>query len=329
MLVRETELRRVIGLDLSSLTAIEDAFTALARGMAAVPAPMSVDVEEPPGEIHVKTAHIHGLDSLAIKIASGFYRNDAFKLPTASGLIIVLSTHTGYPIAVLADNGYLTQIRTALAGAISAKHLAPRNTHTVGIIGAGIQARFQLRSLRLVREFSRVLVFSRHPECTQHYATDMSNELGMAVMPAKCVSDVVEKSDLVITCTPSRAPLVMLEAVHESLHITAVGADGPGKQELDVRVLGRADLVVCDRKTQCMQLGELQHALRAGILNEQSDIVELGDITSGVRLGRERHEDVTVCDLTGVGIQDTAIAVRAYGLAMEAGLGTVINLRNG
>jgi len=165
-------------------------------------------------------------------------------------------------------------------------------------------------------------VYDRNLEAARHYAAEMSREIGVGVEVAANPSQLVEKSDLVVTSTASRAPMLMLESLRQGLHITAMGADGPGKQELDPKILGRADLMVCDRKSQCMRLGELQHALREGILTEQSEIIELGEITSGSKPGRSSENQITVCDLTGVGVQDTAIAVLAYNLAIEASMGT-------
>jgi ornithine cyclodeaminase len=284
--------------------------------------PMHISVEEHEGELDVKSACIRGLDAFAIKIAAGFYRNKDLGLPNSSGMMVLISAQTGFPIALLLDNGYLTQVRTGLAGAIAAKYLAPDKTDTVGILGAGTQGRFQVRALQLVRQFRRVFIFDKTPESARRYADEMSGEMGLPVEVATSPAQLLEKSDLIVTSTPSRSPVLMLEWLHSALHITAMGADGPGKQELDPRILGRADRLVCDRKSQCVRIGELQHAFSAGILTEQSEIVELGEITSGTKPGRRNDEEITVCDLTGVGIQDTAIAVLAYRLALERGMGT-------
>jgi ectoine utilization protein EutC len=327
ILIRESELRSVVQLDLQSMATIEEAFTAFASGRASVPSPMNIEIDEHHGEVDVKAAYIRGLDSFAIKIAAGFYNNTTMELPTSSGIMVVVSARTGFPLAVLLDNGYLTQLRTALAGAIAAKYLAPKTVITVGIIGAGVQGRFQLRALRLVRNFTRVLVFDVNPAAAHQFADEMTSELGLNIAAAETASAVVQKSEVVVTSTPSRAPIVTLEAVHEDLHITAMGADGPGKQELDPRILSRADRLVCDRKSQCFSLGEFQHGVKAGIITAESDVVELGEITSGRKIGRCNENDLTVCDLTGVGIQDTAIAVLAYDRAIQSGLGTAVSSR--
>lgn len=309
-----------------ALVAVEDAFTRLAHGDAIVPAPMGIEVPERGGEIHVKTAYVRGLDGFAVKIASGFSTNAALGLPNASGMMILCSAETGHPQALLLDNGYLTDLRTGIAGAIAAKYLARDNIAAVGVVGTGIQARFQLQALRLVRQLRRVLVYGRTPEAVRKYAAEMSAELGVRVTPAQSISELVRDSEVVITTTPSRAPLVMAEDLHEGLHITAVGSDGPGKQELDPRVLARADRLACDLKSQCFRLGELQHGLKAGTITAESEIIELGELTGGSKRGRKHDGEITVCDLTGVGVQDTAIAALAYREACERGLGTPVSL---
>lgn len=321
LLLTESMLRSTVRLDAPALAVIEDAFTRLARGDAEMPPPMGIDVREADGEIHVKSAYIRGLPSLAVKIASGFYRNPARGLPTSSGLIALLSAETGFPSALLLDNAYLTDLRTALAGAVAAKHLAPERVEVVGVVGAGVQARLQVEALALVRRFRTVLVWARRSDAAQAYAHEMSDRLRLEVAPCSNVAELVRRADVVITATPSRVALVPADSLHQGLHITAMGSDGPGKQELDPTVLRKADRVVCDQKAQCFRLGELQHALRTGDFSEDSPIDELGELTAGTKPGRRSAREITVCDLTGAGVQDTAIALHALQRAREEGLG--------
>jgi ornithine cyclodeaminase len=285
---------------------------------------MEFYVPERQGEVHIKSALVKGMSSYALKIASGFYRNHELGLQNSSGIVIVSSAETGYPQALLLDNGYLTDVRTAIAGAIAAKYLAKERVHTVGIVGVGIQARFQLEALNLVRRFQRVLVYGRRSEAVKAYCDEMTTKLGMHVIPAGSIANLVRDSDIVVTTTPAREPLVDEADVHEGLHITAMGADLPGKQELSGRVLARADRLVCDRKSQAMISGELQHGFAGGALNDKSDIVELGAIIAGDKPGRRNDREITLCDLTGIGVQDTAIGLLAYRECTRRGLGTRI-----
>lgn len=321
IVVSEPELRELVQPDLEALAAIEDAFARLAEGRADVPPIMGLFVPERRGEIDVKAAFLHGVPSLAVKIASGFFDNSRWGLPSGSGLMVVLSTETGYPQAILLDNGYLTDVRTALAGAAAAKALAPAHVRTVGVIGAGTQGRFQARALQLVRSFERLLVYDHSAASLGSYEREMRLALGVDVRAADPES-LVRQSDVVITCTPSHEPIVRAGWLHPGMHITAMGADIPEKQELESAVLGCATRLACDLKSQCFARGEFHHALRDGILHPDAPIVELGELTSGRKPGRQHEAEITLCALTGVGVQDTAIALLAYRRAVAAGLGT-------
>lgn len=326
LLLNEAEVRAVVDVDADALAAVEDGFARLARGEVIVPPPIGFDVPEREAEVHVKTAYVRGLPGFAVKVASGFYANAAAGVPVSSGLMVVLSAETGWPLALLLDNAYLTEVRTALAGALAAKYLAKPNLRTVGVVGVGMQARFQLRALRLVRDFREVVVYGRKPEAVLKYAAEVSKQLGVEVVPARDVAEVVRRSDLVVTATSSRQPLVLARDVHEGLHVTAMGSDGPGKQELDPAVFGRADLVVCDLRSQCERLGELQHALAAKTLPAATPVLELGTLAAGLAPGRRDDAQVTVCDLTGVGVQDTAIACYALARARARSIGSATSL---
>jgi ornithine cyclodeaminase len=268
---------------------------------------------------------VNGIDSFAVKIASGFYGNPEIGLPTGSGMMVLLNATTGFPQALLLDNAFLTELRTGLAGAIAAKYLARDKLETVGVVGAGMQGRYQVQALRLVRDFDRLLVFDTDSASADRYVAHMSTELGKDVVATNDVAELVNAADIVVTATPSRTPYLSAEWLHPGLHITAMGSDGPDKRELDAEVLARADKVVCDRKSQCALLGELHHALEAGFISEDAAF-ELGEIAAGEASGRSDVDEITVCDLTGVGVQDTAIALLAYERAIEEGLGTKIEV---
>jgi ornithine cyclodeaminase len=320
-MLREDEIRQCVAMDQEAIAAVADAFTRLAEDKVTLPPIVRVDIPASRGEVDVKTAYIRGLDSFAIKVASGFLDNYRLGLPTGSGMMIVISARTGVPEAVLLDNGYLTDVRTGAAGAVAARHLAREKIETAGVIGSGTQARFQMVALNQVRSFRRLMVYGIIPEQVEQYVAEMSAVLGVEVARAADVESVVRNSDVVVTTTPSHKPFLEAEWLHPGLHITAMGADSEHKQELQAAVLGRADLLVCDSKLQCFRVGELQHGLEAGIISRDDPIVELGDLTSGHHPGRRSDEDITICDLTGVGVQDTAIALLAYRKAMEKNLG--------
>ena len=323
-ILTEADIRQCVGVNEVALTAVSDAFTKLANGQATMPPIMRVDVPENNGEVDIKSAYIKGLDGFAVKMSSGFFNNRQLGLPSLSGMMVLLSAVTGFPQALLLDNGYLTDVRTGLAGALAAKHLAAKQVDTVGVIGAGMQGRYQMRALQLVRTFSKLVVYDRDAEQVDKYVTEMASELDVEVIAANDVEQVVRKSQVVVTTTPAKSPHLLAEWLHPGLHITAMGSDAEEKNELEPAVLGKADFLVCDRKSQVFRLGEHHHALAAGIITEDMDIVELGEITGGRRHGRDDDAQITICDLTGTGVQDTAIALLAFQKAQEKGLGMTI-----
>lgn len=322
----ESEIKQMIQLEEKILPVIEDAFTQLAVKDVIMPPIMRVDVKESNGEVDVKTAYIPGKDMFALKVSSGFFNNYKLGLPSANGLMMLISTVTGEPKALLLDNGYLTEVRTAAAGAIAAKHMAKKDVQTVGIIGTGAQARYQLKALNLVRDFEKVLVYGRSLENAKQLQADMEDILDADIQIAEDVETVVRNSDIVVTTTPVTEPLIKADWLHPGLHITAMGSDAEEKQELEADVLKKADRFVCDTKAQCARLGELHHSIDQGFISEDASVIELGEVTSGKTEGRLSDEEITVCDLTGTGVQDTAIALLAFKLLTEKeGIGLQID----
>jgi ornithine cyclodeaminase len=289
---------------------IRDAFRAEGEGRTHVPPVINLEIPSARGEFHIKTAHIEGVPNVAIKIASGFYDNPAKGLPSGSGMMALFDASTGLPVALLLDNGFLTDLRTGAAGAVAADLLARRSIATVGVIGSGIQARHQVRCLRVVRAFSRIVAWSPTRERLDAYCAEMTAD-GCDVIAAASAEEVCAEADVLITTTPSRAPMVRGAWLREGMHVTAVGSDSPGKWELDPDCLDRADLVVVDRYEQCAAFGELKHALDAAVLTQHRVHAELGEIAAGTKAGRTSDTQITVADLTGVGFQDTAIASAA------------------
>lgn len=319
----ETELRAAVGLGRDELAAVEAVFPLVSAGAGSMPPIMRIDVPEHNGEVDIKAAYLPGFDGIAVKLSAGFFDNPARGLPSLGGLMIVLDTQTGVPAAALFDNGYLTDLRTALAGAVAADHLARRDASVAAIVGGGMQARLQLDALRLVRPITRAHVWARRPEQAAAFAEEMTRELGIEVVPAATPADAAADADILVTTTPATAPLVDTDALHPGLHVTAVGSDAEHKQELTAGVVAAADRFVCDRIAQSRRLGELRAAVAAG--SDADRAVELGDVIAGRTPGRSSPEEVTVCDLTGTGAQDTAIAAIAVQRCAQRGAGTRVD----
>jgi ornithine cyclodeaminase len=307
LVLGESEVRGIAGPE-EALRAVRAGFEALARGRAVLPGVMHLDLPQARGEVHVKGAHLLGSPFFSIKEAGGFWSNPERGLPVGSGLVLVFDAASGFLRAVLLDNGYLTELRTGAAGALAALLLARSELRVAGILGAGSQARYQLEALCVSRRPARARVWSRRPEAAQAYAREMTARLGVPVEAVVSAREAVEGCDLVATTTTAREPVVRAEWVRPGLHLTAVGADSPEKQELEAEVLARADLVVADRLDQCLRLGEIHHAVAAGRLRPEDVHAELGEVAAGLKAGRTSDDQITVADLTGVGVQDAALA---------------------
>ncbi|MFN3207530.1 MAG: cyclodeaminase [Roseovarius sp.] len=317
-IVTEAELRAAIQLDVDMVDVIERAFAALAGGEVVMPPILSMDLPQANAEVDVKTAYIPGFDGFAIKVSPGFFDNPKLGLSSLNGLMILFSARTGLVEAVYLDNGYLTDIRTAAAGAVAARHLAPDRVETAGVIGTGVQARLQMLAAHLVRPFQRVLVHGRNADKAAACADDLARTLGIQAVAVDDPATLVADSQLVVTTTPARSPVLMADWLHPGLHVTAMGSDQEGKNEIDPAALARADLYVCDRVGQCETSGELEAARAAGVLTDVTP-PELGDIITGATRGRVSGNDITICDLTGTGVQDTAIASHVRATLPRAG----------
>jgi ectoine utilization protein EutC len=313
LILTEDEIRQSISVT-QSIDAIEAAFAALAHGKVSLPGvinlslPSLYDSEAPQGESHVKGAYIEGALHFVIKVANSFSNNRELGLPVGSGLMLAFDAITGALEAILLDNGYLTDLRTGAAGAVAVRHLAPATIRHAAFIGAGTQARFQFRAIASVRHIASVSVWSRNPANAERLTREILDDSDCATEVATTVQEAVAKSDVVVTTTPSMEGLVFADWVQPGTTIVAVGSDTPQKQELDVNLLARADAIFADRLSQCAEFGEIHHGLQAGVLSLDDVTGELGDVVVGRHAGRTSDDQIIVCDLTGVGVQDAAIA---------------------
>jgi ectoine utilization protein EutC len=318
----ESDLRAAVGLGDEELDAIESVYPLISAGKASMPPIMRIDVPAHNGEIDIKSAYLPGHDGIAVKVSAGFFDNPGKGLPSLGGLMMVFDSETGVPRAALFDNGYLTDLRTALAGAVAARQLAREGASRVGVIGAGVQARLQVEALRLVRPVESVKVWARRSEQAGAYVADMSDFLGVSVTAVESPEAVAAGSDILVTTTPATSPIVTSVMLHPGLHVTAVGSDAEHKQEIAGDAVAAADRFVCDSIEQSRRLGELRAALDTSFNTAKA--VELGQVIAGEVVGRSTDSEVTICDLTGTGAQDTAIASLAVTRCDESGAGIEI-----
>ncbi len=322
VILKEAELRELVRLDVDAVACIEGAFHALATKPVAMPPILRLDVPEHNGEVDIKTAYVPGLDGFAIKISPGFFDNPKLGLPSLNGMMVLLSSRTGLVEALLLDNGYLTAVRTAAAGAVAAKQLAREDASVATIFGAGEQAALQLEALTLVRPIRSARIWSRDAAKAAKLAQALTQRLKIPVRAEPDPEAAMRGAHVIVTTTPATAPILRADWLEPGQHVTAMGADSEHKNELEPSIPAKADLYVADSLKQTRRLGELHHSIAAGLVGPEAAFPELGEIVAGVKSGRSDPRAITVADLTGTGIQDTAIANLARDRAKAARAGT-------
>ncbi|MCA1510437.1 ectoine utilization protein EutC [Bradyrhizobium sp. NBAIM01] len=318
----ERELRDIVPLGLMAVQCVEGAFFWLATKAVAMPPILRLDIPEHQGEVDVKTAYVPGLDNFAIKISPGFFDNPKIGLPSTNGMMVLLSSKTGLVQALLLDNGYLTDVRTAAAGAVAAKYLACKDASVAAVLGAGIQAKLQLQALALVRPIRGARIWARDASKAKTVAQELSALLKFPVVACEDAIQAVTGSHVVVTTTPADKPILKSSWLEPGQHVTAMGSDAEHKNEIEPEAIKRADLYVADSLKQTRRLGELHHAIAAGTVREDARFPELGEIVAGLKAGRTNDIQITIADLTGTGIQDTAIASLAFERSVAAKVGS-------
>jgi ornithine cyclodeaminase len=284
------------------IAAMERAFVAYSRGEAVIPPVGQLEFEEPPGDCHIKYGYMKGGETFTVKIATGFWKNPEQGLPSSNGVVLVFSSRTGELLTILQDEGYLTDIRTAAAGAVAAKYLAPSTVECIGIVGAGIQARLQLEYLKEVTSCRKVLLWARSTDRARDFHVE---SFDIEIVPT--VTELAAKARLIVTTTSSRQWLIGAGDVQPGTHITAVGADGGGKQELEPALFGLSAICAVDSRAQCSKYGDASFAIAGGWIRPEN-LVEVGEAIQDENLRRRTESDITIADLTGVAVQDIAIA---------------------
>lgn len=293
--------------------ALVDAFIKYVNGETIVPQHAYLEFSKPKAECHVKTGYIKGTEAYVVKVSNGFYENPAKGLPSSTGAVSLFSSETGEPLACLVDLGFLTDIRTAITGAIATKLLAVSRPEKIGIIGTGVQARLQLQEI--LAEYChhpQVAVWGRNKEGVKAFQEHFAARQ-IEVEAAPSLEDLCSTSNVIVTTTPSREPLVYSDWIRPGTHITAVGSDSRGKQELEEKLVARAAIILADSCKNSRNNGEVAAVLQSGLDFSMLNVVELGD---ALQKGVQREaSDITIADLTGIAIQDAAVALavwRAY-----------------
>lgn len=300
-------IEKLISIDKGAISAIRDAYVAVTDGRGNVPPVGHLEFPESNGECHIKYGYIEGDPIFVVKIGVGFYDNPSKGLPSSNGVMIAASAHTGQIAAILNDEGWLTDLRTGIGGAVSTFALCRANAERFSIIGTGTQARFQARAMAaLAPRPIQFTIWGRSESKASEVAADLQSD-GLNVSIANDLERLCQNSDVIITTTPSTRPLIQSSWISQGTHITAIGADSPGKQELEAELVARADVRAADMNRQCLERGEFATAFKNDLI-KAGDCIELGRILAGKTVGRKSDDDITIADLTGVATQDIAIA---------------------
>jgi ornithine cyclodeaminase len=284
--------------------AVRAAFVASSRDEVQAPAVAQLTFPVEDGDCCVKTGHIHGSEGFVVKISTGFYRNPEKGLSSSNGMNLVFSAQTGVPMAILRDEGWLTDMRTGIGGALATVALAPAGFTEVLIVGTGLQARYQARCLQALAGDTTLnfAIWGRDEAKAHQAASDLADE-GLQAGAVSDLAAACQSAQAIITCTPAKSPLIAGDWITPGTHITAIGADCPGKQELAVELLTSANLLVCDEPLQSLHHGEFQN------LDPDREVIALGEVLSGQHPGRRSEDQITIADLTGLAVQDAAVSL--------------------
>jgi ornithine cyclodeaminase/alanine dehydrogenase len=321
LLLQQSEVRELLSFA-ECVDIVEEAFSLHGVGKSMKPGLLHVDSGV--GEFHVKAGGLEFEQRyFALKANGSFFQNSVrLGLPNIQGVILLSDGENGYPLAIM-DSREITMKRTGAATAVAAKYLAKKSSDVVVICGSGLQARIQLLALASVFALRQAFLFSRNAPKAEVLAERMSNELGFPVLATQDLQGALRMSQICVTCTPAHHFYVNAEDVVPGLFIAAVGADSPGKQEIDPRLL-RSHKVVADILEQSLHVGDLQHAIAQGMRKEEV-YAELSEIVLGTKPGRTSEEEIIIFDSTGTALQDVAAAVAVYKKAVSQGKGTIFN----
>lgn len=321
LILNQEDVRKALSREMV-IASVKEGYKAYQKDVIQQPDIQSFEMYESNGETDVKSCYNQNNEIVSVKIASGFYNNGKNNsLPSMISVITLLDGKTGYPICIM-DGGLITNIRTGAAGAISCELFARKDAKVVAVLGAGGQAREQVRCLQSIRDIKEVRVYSEFPEELAVYKADIECDTGIDVIICSSVEDSMKGADIVISTTPSRDFLADASLVRPGMHIVAVGADMAGKNEWDPKLFKIADKVICDSIAQCVSRGETRNGILAGTIMEEDIYAEIGEVLLGECPARESDSEITVFDTTGMGIQDNVTAMAVYEFARQHKLGT-------
>jgi len=327
LLLTEREIKPLLRID-EVMKAVETAFKEKALGYAQMPPKIYITYDKYNGDLRAMPSYLERLEISALKVVNSHPDNpEKFDLPTVMATIVLVDPKNGAPLAIMSGN-WITAMRTGAAGGIAAKYLARKNSKVVGLVGAGTQARTQVMALlSLYERLEEIRVWDRSEEQKKRYFSEMEPLCkGKTEMrPVENIKDAVTDADIIVTTTPSRKPLVSNEWISKGTHITCIGADAPGKEELDPSILLRAKIYVDDWE-QGSHSGEINVPLSKGLITKENVYGELGEVVAGLKPGRTSPEEITVFTSTGLAVQDAVTAKLTYERALAKCTGQWIEM---
>ena len=327
LIVTDNEVRSLLSIG-EVIEAVEEAFEEKGLGYVQMPSKPYVFFEKYGGDLRVMPSYLERMEISAVKVVNSHPNNPSFYgLPTVIATIILVDPRNGAPKAIMGGS-YITAMRTGAAGGIAAKYLARKTSKIVGLVGAGVQARTQLMGLLSVYgKLEEVRFCDKVKEAGCKFIAEMEPKYGhlCSLVPVESAKEAVEGADIVVTTTPSRQPVVMDEWICEGMHLNCIGADAPGKEELDPAILKRAKIVVDDWK-QASHGGEINVPLAKGILKKEDIWGNIGEIVASIKAGRTSPKEITLFTSTGLAIQDAVTANLAYEKALTKNVGQFIEL---
>lgn len=319
ILLTQSEIKELITMK-EVIETVENAFKVFAEGKVEMPAKKYLFFKKYNGDLRIMPCFVHDVDEAGVKCVNVHPDNPKkYDLPTIMAIIELVDPKTGFPLAIM-DGTWITNMRTGAAAGVATKYLARDNSKTLGIVGAGVQAYKQLEALNEVMEIKKVKVTSRTPNSRERFVKTASEKYGLNVQAVDTIKETVEGSDVLVTTTPVRKPIVKSEWVSEGMHINAIGADAPGKQELESKILKKAKIII-DCWEQASHSGEINIPVSEGLLTRENIHANIGDVIINKKPGRVSDDEITIFDSTGLAVQDITTAWRIYEKALETDLG--------
>jgi len=317
LILTKSDLEKVLTMK-EVIEVVETAFSELTRGTATLPLRTGITLSEEAGWMGVMPGYLEKMGSLSTKIVTVFEKNLEKKLPTIMATVILNSTETGAPLAIM-EGTFITAMRTGAVSGVATKYLAREDSKTVGVFGAGVQARTQLMAVCAMRNIERAFVYDKSEGRANVFAAEMSEDLNIPIETRK-LEDVVKESDIIITATTAKTPIFDGTLVNPGTHLNLVGSFKPDVREVDEVVIKRSKIVVDQKSAALEEAGDIIIPLKAGIITEEDIYAELGELVTGIKPGRTSHSEITLFKSVGLGIQDCATAWLAYAKAKEKGI---------